>query len=141
MSVEFLDTNILVYAHDQSAGAKRRKAAALVTDLIARREAALSIQVLLEFAVTVTRKISSPLPYDQVAEIIRDFSVLRIFAPEASDVVSSIQLADRYSISIWDALILRAAVAENASVIWTEDLNDGQFYEGVQVKNPFPPSP
>lgn len=137
MSAEFLDTNVLVYAHDRTAGAKRRIAADLLTALVGRREAVVSVQVLVEFAVTVTRKIPAPLSLAQAAEIVRDLSVLQVVSPVAGDVNSAIELADRYSISLWDAMILRAAISGGVAIVWSEDLGDGQVYDGVTVRNPF----
>ena len=137
MSAEFLDTNILVYAHDRTAGAKRRIAAELVNDLLRRREAVVSVQVLVEFAVTVTQKIPARLSLARAAEIIRDLSELRVVSPAAGDVLAAVDLVRRCSVSMWDAMILRAAAAGGVSVVWSEDLNDGQSYDGVEVRNPF----
>jgi predicted nucleic acid-binding protein len=88
MGAEFLDTNILVYAHDTSAGEKRAIAAELVGRLLADGTGCLSVQVLMELAATLTRKIPKPLDPAAAAEIVRDFSTWRVFAPGAEDVVA-----------------------------------------------------
>jgi predicted nucleic acid-binding protein len=137
MSAEFLDTNVLVYAHDRTAGAKRRVATDLVNALIGRKEAVLSTQVLVEFAVTVTQKIPVRLSLARTAEILRDLAVLRVVSPTAGDVLAAAELARRYSVSMWDAMILRAAASAGVSVVWSEDLGHGQSYDGVEVRNPF----
>ena len=137
MSAEFLDTNVLVYAHDRTAGAKRRIAADLVNALARRREAVVSVQVLVEFAVTVTQKIPVRLSLARTAEILRDLAVLRVVSPTADDVLAAVALAGRCSLSMWDAMILRAAVSEGVAVVWSEDLSDGRSYDGVEVRNPF----
>lgn len=137
MSAEFLDTNVLVYAHDRTAGAKRRIAADLVNALVRRREAVVSVQVLVEFAVTVTQRIPVRLSLARTAEILRDLAVLRVVSPTAGDVLAAVELAGRYSLSMWDAMILHAAASGGVSVVWSEDLTDGRSYDGVEVRNPF----
>jgi predicted nucleic acid-binding protein len=137
MSGEFLDTNILVYAHDHSAGFKRKIAAELVLRLYQSKRAILSLQVLAEFVVTATRKLPQPLEKGDVKEIVTDLSVCKVYSPKAEDIVAALDLTAKYQIHFWDAMIIRAAIMLGASIIWTEDLNDGQYYEGVVVRNPF----
>jgi predicted nucleic acid-binding protein len=139
MSVEFVDTNVLVYAHDVTAGEKRQVATSLLARLARTRSGRLSVQVLTEFYVTVTRKVPHPLSPELAAEIVSELAVWPVFSPEAVDVIEAIRLAQRYGVSLWDALIVRAAVVQEASVLWSEDLSDGQEYEGVVVRNPFRP--
>jgi predicted nucleic acid-binding protein len=137
MPAEFVDTNVLVYAHDASAGSKREAAAALVARLLDEGTGCLSIQVLMELAATLTRKIPNPLSPAAAAEVVRDFSTWTAFTPGPGDVVASLEIGDRHRIAFWDAMIVRAASALGAEVIWSEDLGDGQEYEGVTVRNPF----
>ncbi len=134
---EFVDANVLVYAFDPSAGAKHAAAARLVERLWHQQTGHLSVQVLQEFFVTVTRKVSRPLPVDQAAERVREFTVWRVFAPTADDVLAAIALQRKTKISFWDAMILHAAAESGCAVCWTEDLRDGQVVRGVVVKNPF----
>ncbi len=136
MSGEFLDTNILVYAHDASAGAKRAAARALINRLIGERSGLLSIQVLMEFYVTVTGKLAKRIPGATAAAIVEDFGTWRVFSPVVEDIGAAASLADRYAINFWDAMIVRAAQALEASVIWSEDLN-AQQYAGISLRNPF----
>ena len=137
MSGEFLDTNILVYAHDSTARKKQEIAADLLLRLSAEHAGLLSTQVLMEFFVTVTRKIPKPLNLDTAMEIVADFGTWPTFAPKVEDVLHAIRIVNSYSIGFWDALIIRAATAMGASVIWSEDLTDGKRYEGIPVRNPF----
>lgn len=139
MNGEFIDTNILVYAHDSSAGRKREVASELILRLAGKMTGRLSVQVLMEFFVTVTRKIPKPLTVDEAEEIIEDFGSWKIFTPETADILRAIQIVKIYPVSFWDALIIQAATAMSASVIWSEDLKDGETYEGVVVRNPFAP--
>lgn len=137
MSGEFVDTNVFVYAHDTSAGEKRRVAAELVTRLANEQRGLVSVQVLMELYVSMTRKLGRPLSPELAAEIVVDLSTWATFAPVASDIIEAIRIGRRYQISFWDALIIHAAKSQDASVIWSEDLNEGQHYEGVPVRNPF----
>jgi len=137
MSVEFLDTNVLVYAHDRTAGDKQRIAADLVRRLVDSGDGPLSIQVLAEFFVTVTRKILDPLPAARAEEVVRDFATWRVHCPAAADLLDAIRMSRVHGISFWDAMILRSAQALGATVAWSEDLTHGRVYDGVEVRNPF----
>jgi predicted nucleic acid-binding protein len=134
---EFVDTNVLVYAHDRSAGAKQAQAAALLKRLWASGQGCLSVQVLQEFFVTVTRKIPHPMSGAEAEALVRDLAGWTVFAPDEDDVLAAIALHRRTGVSFWDAMILDSAAATGCEVIWSEDLNAGQEYEGVGVENPF----
>ena len=137
MSGEFVDTNVLLYAHDLSAGAKRDAAVVLITRLIDEQAGMLSTQVLMEFFVSATRKLPQRLDEGAAAEIVEDFGTWPVFTPGVVDVLAATKLARRYEIHFWDALIVQGAVSLGADVIWSEDLNPGQEYAGVTVRNPF----
>jgi predicted nucleic acid-binding protein len=136
MPVEsFLDTNVLVYA---AAGrneheAKRDRA----LSLIEREEFGLSAQVLQEFYVTVTRKIDVPLSAEQALEWVEQFEGFPCLAIDASLVKIAAEISERFGISYWDGAIVAAADALGARTLHTEDLNDGQQYGSVVVRNPF----
>ncbi len=134
---EFVDANVLVYACDSSAGAKQVMAAQLLTRLWDERRGCLSVQVLQEFFVTVTKKVRQPLSIDDAAAWIRDFAAWRIFAPAAEDVLAATALHRQASISFWDAMVVEAAAQSDCDVLWTEDLSDGQILRGVRIQNPF----
>jgi len=135
--LEFVDTNVLVYAHDRSAGRKHEIAKELVKRLWESRQGCLSVQVLQEFYVTVTRKVAQPIQPEEAAVLIRDLSYWRIHTPTAQDVLSAIDLQTYYRISFWDAMVIHSALCLGCGVIWSEDLSDGQMYHQVTVKNPF----
>jgi predicted nucleic acid-binding protein len=135
----FVDTNILLYAHDESAGGKRDRARALVEQLWESRDGCLSVQVLQEFFVNVTRKIAKPLSAELAKEIVADFSRWRLHVPAADDVLAAIGIHQRTGISFWDAMIVRSAAEIGCTVLYSEDLNAGQEYSGVRVENPFQP--
>jgi predicted nucleic acid-binding protein len=133
----FVDTNILVYAHDTSAGGKQERARALVEQLWNSREGCLSVQILQEFFVTVTRKIPKPLDAATAKELVADLSRWYVHVPSADDVLGAIGLHQRTGISFWDAMIVCSAVEIGCGVIYSEDLNHGQLYDGTRIENPF----
>jgi predicted nucleic acid-binding protein len=132
----FIDTNVLVYAHDMDAGQKHQTAKSILNDLLQRRCGALSMQVLQEFYVTVTRKLSSPLPKDEARAIFEDFSSLCV-ATTPEDIRQAFLIEDGARIGFWDALIVAAAVRSGAAKIFSEDLNPGQTITGIRIENPF----
>jgi predicted nucleic acid-binding protein len=136
-SLQFVDTNILIYAHDVSAGQKHTQAKELLHDLWQSEEGCLSIQVLQEFYVNVTRKVDKPLSAEAAAQIIADLSVWQVQCPGIDDVLDAIHLQRRYQISFWDAMILASALQLGCQVLWSEDLNPGQIYGDLQVRSPF----
>ncbi len=141
MPVEMVDTNILIYAHDRSQRHRQRQAAELLDRLWETNAGLLSIQVLQEFYVNVTTKVTHPLSPGNARKILEIYSAWPIVSPTAQDVINATILAKRYKISFWDAMILTAAESGGASILWSEDLNPGQKYKNVQVRNPFAESP
>ena len=135
MSVEFVDTNVLLYAHDGGAGKKHSKAIQLLTRLSDDSNGALSIQVLCEFYSAGTRKMR--IGSEEAEAIIRDLSGWIIHRPEHADLLRAVRLQRRYKIGWWDALIMNSAIELGSSIVWTEDLRHGQRYGGVLVRNPF----
>jgi predicted nucleic acid-binding protein len=134
---EFVDANVLVYAFDASAGRKQQRAKALLDRLWQDGTGCISVQVLQEFFVTVTRKVASPLPVDDAKARVRELATWRVFAPTAEDVVAAIELHTQARLGFWDAMIVLAAAESSCDVLWTEDLSDGQLLRGVRVRNPF----
>jgi predicted nucleic acid-binding protein len=135
--LQFVDTNILIYAHDISAGQKHSRARELIRDLWQSAEGCLSVQVLQEFYVNVTQKVAKPLPAETAAQIIADLSVWEVHCPKTEDVLGAIRLQKRYQLSFWDAMIVASALQLGCQVLWSEDLNAGQVYDQVEVQSPF----
>lgn len=133
----FVDANILVYAHDPSAGDKQRQAIALMDRLWQDDAGQLSVQVLQEFFVTVTRKVARPLTVDAAEALVADYVAWPVFSPSAHDVMAAIALCRSAKVSFWDAMILHAAAESGCDVCWTEDLAHGTVWRGVQIRNPF----
>lgn len=134
---QFVDTNVLVYAHDKSADQKHAQAKKLIQELWLSGSGCLSVQVLQEFYVTVTKKVAQPMAVDSAIGVISDLAFWRMHPPTAHDVLMAIDLQRRCSISFWDAMIIWSAAQLGCTVIWSEDLNPGQLYEGVKIRNPF----
>jgi predicted nucleic acid-binding protein len=132
-----VDTYVLVYAFDRSAGEKRERARSLLDRLWSDMRGRLSIQVLQEFYVAVTQKVRRPLAPKAAAEIVRDLSYWQLHAPVAEDVLGAIDLQQRHKTSFWYAMILWSAQQLGCHEVWSEDLSEGQDYDGVRVINPF----
>jgi predicted nucleic acid-binding protein len=97
----------------------------------------ISVQVLQELYVTLTHQARLSMDHAQAREIVANFSTWSVYAPDAENVLAAIDAAGHWRVSFWDALIFFAAHASGASLVWSEDLNDGQSYDGVVVRNPF----
>ncbi len=135
--LQFVDTNVLVYAHDRSAGVKYERGLALLESLWEKRLGCLSVQVLQEFYVVVTQKIPKPLEPAQAERILRDLAHWRVHAPNADDVLGAVGLQQRLRVSFWDAMVLWSAQQLGCATLWSEDLSPAQDYLGVRVVNPF----
>lgn len=136
--LQFVDSNILVYAYDLAQGEKHEQAKALLLSLWESGLGCVSIQVLQEFFVSITRKSDFPLASEEAAEVIGDFSDWIVHRPGVKDILSAIELHQRHQISFWDAMILQSARQSNCSILWSEDLSSGQTYGGkVKVVSPF----
>ncbi len=133
----FFDTNVLVYAFDVDAPAKRKKAAQLLSERAAAGEVLISTQVLQEFYVAVTRKLAQPLAEEAALVATRELTAFPIINVDANLVLAAIRSSREHRISFWDALIVEAARSGGASVLYSEDFNDGQRFDGAMVKNPF----
>jgi predicted nucleic acid-binding protein len=132
----FVDTNILIYAHDRSAGVKRLRAQKLLERLWDSGQGVLSTQVLQELCINLRRIAGNPLPMDEVRQLIREYSTWEIVTNTPESVLLALDIENRYKTSFWDALILQAAERSGATILYSEDLATGQRYGAVQVVNP-----
>lgn len=135
MSVEFVDTNILVYAHDGGAGTKHDRSVELLQRLTEDGSGALSIQVLGEFYFTSTKKLG--MTSQEAEAVLVDLGGWIIHRPAHADLLQAAHLQRRYVVSWWDAMILNSAAELGCRLLWTEDLSDGQRYGSVTARNPF----
>ena len=132
----FVDTNILMYAHDMAAGLKHERAKALVEDLWRERSGIVSTQVLQELCVNLRRKAGRPVDLKTAREIVADYLAWDVVTNTGQSIIEALDIEERYRISFWDALIVQAAEGSGAKVLYSEDLANGQTYRGVHVVNP-----
>lgn len=132
----FVDTNILMYAHDAAAGAKHDRAKTLVEDLWRTRSGVVSTQVLQELCVNLRRKAGRPLDLKNTREIVTDYLSWEVVVNTGESVLEALEIENRYAISFWDALVIQAAESSGAAVLYSEDLSDGQTYGSVRIVNP-----
>ena len=137
----FVDTNILIYAHDRDAGVRRDRAAAALGELWTNRSGRLSVQVLQEFYVTATSKLRSSIDRASAREVVRSYSSWVGAAADVGLVLRAIEIAELARLSYWDAMIVAAAEQCGASTLYTEDLNTGQSIAGIHIVNPLASSP
>ena len=133
----FVDTNILVYAHDRSSGVKHDRARALIQRLWETGDGVLSTQVLQELCVSLRRKVASPVPIQKLRQILGDYLSWQVVVNTPESTLRALEIEERYKISFWDSLLIQAAESSGAEVIYSEDLNAGQTYGDVRVVNPF----
>lgn len=135
MSKAFIDTNILVYAMDQSNRKKQARARALLQGAGENKMGVISTQVLQEFYVAATRKLNvEPLLAKEIIHSLMHFEIVTV---DHHLIKEAIDCSILNRISFWDALVIVSAESAKCSEIWSEDLNDGQIIRGVKIVNPF----
>jgi predicted nucleic acid-binding protein len=135
--VVFVDTNVLVYAHDASETARRPVAQAVLAELWRSRTGALSTQVLQEFYVVATRKYDPPMLRREARDLVDAYSHWQLIQVDVPLILAGSQLEERHTLSFWDALIIEAARRAGATRLVTEDLQTGRRLAGVLIDNPF----
>jgi predicted nucleic acid-binding protein len=135
--LEFIDTNVLVYAFDTTNPHKRNIAAALIERLWLERKGSMSVQVMQEFLYTITRKVKQPLSVEQAIAVLEPYQVWAIHAPTSEDVFIAAKNTLSMRVSFWDSMILHSATQLDCKILWSEDLNHGQKYGSILVQNPF----
>ena len=132
----FVDTNILVYAHDAGAGEKHARARALVERLWHDGTGVISTQVLQELVVNLRRKAKRPVDARTAREIVTDYLAWEVRVNTGESILEALEIEERHGLSFWEALIVHAAERAGAAVLYSEDLADGRRYGSVQVVNP-----
>lgn len=132
---EFLDTNVLVYAHDGADLTKRGRARELVRRLLRERNGVLSVQVLQEFFAAATRKLG--MPSETARQHVLTYARFDVVSLSVPDVMAAIDLHRLHQFSIWDALIVRAALNGACTKLHTEDMQTGRLVETLEIVNPF----
>ena len=135
MSV-FVDTNVWVYRVDRGEPQKRARAREVLTELDPG-DIVVSAQVLAEFYVTVSRKLAIPMSPADAASAVNDLAALQVVPQDRELVLGALTTCDRHQISLWDSMIVRAAVIGGCETLLTEDLADATVIDGVAIENPF----
>lgn len=131
----FVDTNVLVYADDAAHPAKQKCARDLIRLALRDGIGKLSFQVLNEFFAVATRKLR--LSASDARRRVEIYSSLEVFRPSVDDLLAAIDLHRLHQLSIWDALVVRAAQASGCRTLCTEYLQHGQAFDGLEVVDPF----
>ena len=133
----FVDTNIIVYAYDTSAGEKYKKSVEIMDELWSSGDGVISSQVLQEFFVNVTKKISRPMDISLAKEVVKDLLNWKTVIADGRIILEAIDIHSQHKYSFWDSLIIASAIEGGAKIILSEDLADKQIIKGVAIKNPF----
>jgi predicted nucleic acid-binding protein len=131
----FVDTNVLLYADDDSAGRKRDRARELIREVMSDGTGVLSLQVLQEYFAVATKKLK--IPADGARQRIELLSRLDVVILSVEDLLSAVDLHRLHKFSIWDSLVVRAALNGGCRVLYSEDLQDGRRLDGLEIVNPF----
>lgn len=134
---EFLDTNVLIYAHDARDTRKRTRARELIRRLLREQRGVLSLQVLQEFFAAATRKLS--MSSEDARRRIMQYSRFDVVTLDTVDLIAAVDLHRLHQVSIWDALIVRAAINGACTTLHTEDMQEGYVVETLTLRNPFQP--
>jgi predicted nucleic acid-binding protein len=132
----FVDSNVLIYAHDVDAKVRHEIAKNVLVELWIDRTGVLSMQVLQEFYVNVTRKIARPLPKTSARRVVNSYATWCTETTPA-EIAHAFRIEDESRIGFWDALIVASAAKARATRILSEDLNARQLIAGIRVENPF----
>jgi predicted nucleic acid-binding protein len=133
----FVDTNLLVYAYDSSAGKKWKTSLEVLSLLWTHRTGVISTQVIQELFVSLTQKVKSPIHPEMAKEIISDLVQWPLVVNDGKNILRAIDLRIKYHLSFWDSLILQAAITSKSEFLLSEDFQDGQVIESVTIVNPF----
>jgi predicted nucleic acid-binding protein len=133
----FLDTNIIVYAHDRSSREKNAIAKEIMDYLWECKKGVVSVQVLQEFFVCVTQKIANPLQIKSARRILEYLSTWGVVVNDKYITLQAIDIQEKFKFSFWDSLIIQAAVQGQAGILLSEDLPAEQVVVGTKILNPF----
>jgi predicted nucleic acid-binding protein len=131
----FVDTNVVIYADDADAGPKRDLARALLQRVFSDGSAVVSVQVLQEYFSAATRRLG--LPPEIARSRVEAMGRLEVVTLTTADVLAAIDLHRLHVLSIWDALIVRAALISGCRTLYSEDLQQGRRFDALEIVNPF----
>jgi len=133
----FVDTNVLIYAHDRTQGRHHEIASTIVAGLWESGGGMLSTQVLQELYVNLSRKLRKPMSRPRARTVIERYMAWPIHQVESADILAAAELEHRHTLAFWDALLVVAAQRLGAARILTEDMQPGRSFGGVRIENPF----
>lgn len=133
----FVDTNVLVYVRDRTDEGKQRRAAEWMAALWDARLGRLSVQVLQEYYVTLTKKLEPARTVEEAREDVIALSAWRPATIDLGTIERAWDLQDRFGFSWWDSLIAAAALGTGCRYILSEDFQDGQVVDGMTIMSPF----
>lgn len=133
----FIDTNILIYANDTSAGAKYEIAKEILVNLWNSGLGVLSTQVLQEFFVNITKKIPKPIKVDDAKDIVNDLLKWDVVINDGDCILEAIEIHKKHKYSFWDAMIVVSAVRGRCVILLSEDFSDKQTFNRTKIRNPF----
>lgn len=133
----FIDTNVLVYAHDTDAGDRHATAKALLADLWDSRTGSLSTQVLQEFYAVVTRKFKPAMSLQKARAVVAAYGEWCDVPTQPQLIIAASRLEEEHTLSFWDALIVQAAIWADADRLVSEDLQHGRRFGVLTIENPF----
>ena len=135
--MNFLDSNILVYAYDKTGKNRHKIAKDILMDCWNDRSGIVSTQVLQEFYATVTRKLPITLSRQEARGIIKELLSWSVYQLTPADVVVASEIEEQHTLSFWDSLIVVAAQNSGATTLISEDMQHGQQIGGLRIVNPF----
>ncbi len=135
-AVAFVDTNILVYAHDRDAGIRRDRSVHLLEELWESGDGRLSVQVLQEFYVNVTRKLATPVARSFAREVIGSYATWVREATTPAIVLRAVEITELAQLAFWDGLVVAAAEQSGAALLYSEDFQAGRIIAGIRIVNP-----
>ena len=135
MNKVFIDTNIIVYANDKRESKKQVQAIHVIKSLMKDKRGVISTQVLQEYAYVAIGKLHQS--QDVILRQLKLLELLQVINQSTDQIRRAVEIVQLYKIGFWDACIISNAEYANCLKIFSEDLNTGQFYSGIQVVNPF----
>ena len=136
-AMTFVDTNVLLYAHDDKPDQRCKIAKELVGRLWDTRTGVVSTQVLQEFYFNATKIYKLAMPRSEARRALAQYARWRVIPTDAQMIMAASLLEDEHSVSFWDALIVQAALRASARFLVSEDLQDGRRFGSLTVRNPF----
>ena len=133
--MNFLDTNILLYAGSNAPEDARKKQ--IASAIIVSVDFAISTQVVQEFLANALGKKSLGFTESGIEATLESLRSITVLPVTYGLVLQAWRLHQRHSVSQWDATILAAALELGCHTLYSEDFNHGQNYDGVQAVNPF----